>query len=127
MIVRRELDAIGKPGGHIFHERRRVAPLTATDQIRHDQFFSVARGPRPHVASAFRGGLGIGHELGFRVAERTNLVALDPFRRDVANCLVMEIHARVAGLNQQLGNGVDSGARDLRDRTNAVAVAKIRS
>ena len=48
------------------------------------------RGPRPHVASGFRGGFGELDVLLLGVAERPDFVALNALGGDVANRCVME-------------------------------------
>ena len=108
MTVCGELDAIGKAGGEIGHEGVGVFSVTTADQPGHDQLgIGIQRRPRPSVASLFRGSLGGLDILLLGVGERPDLVALDPAGRHAAHLLVVEGGTRLAGVDQQLGDGVD--------------------
>ena len=85
VAVRGGLDAVGEA------ERRSGVSAAVANMPRDNQFgVGIDGRPRPHVASAFRSGLGELDVLILGVAERPNLVALDSFGGDVADLLVMK-------------------------------------
>lgn len=88
MAVRRKLHAIGETVAQIVHKHHGALARTVADMVAHDQLgIGINRGPRPHVASAFRGCSRARHVLLLGVAERPGFIALNAARLHVANRL----------------------------------------
>ncbi len=125
MCLRGELNAISKPRLQVAHERNAGLLAALANVPGNDQFgVGIDPGPRPNVASAFRGALGEPNVLVLGVAERPNFVAPNGLGGDIADVRIMERRASQPSINQQLGNGIDRNAGHSGNRPHRTALAQ---
>ena len=88
------------------------------DIVNHDQLcVGVDRGPRPDIASNFRGSLRGRDILLLGVAERPDFVALDAAYRNVVNRLVVKDEACFTSLLNQLCDSVERHVDNAAERS----------
>jgi hypothetical protein len=123
MAVAGKLNAGEQPACEIGNEHLSRRAAAIPDKPGRDKLgIGVDRGPRPHVASPFRGGLrGLDVAL-LGIAERPNLIDLDAAASEVAERQALELRASLPGIDQQLRDGVDAHARDAGNAAKAHAL-----
>jgi hypothetical protein len=103
MAVGGELDPVGEAAAQIVHEGHGIFAVPRADHVGDHQLrIAIQRGPRPRIASPFRGSLGVRNVLLLGVGEAPDLVALDPSGPHADDVLVVILRARLARIDQQL-------------------------
>ncbi len=124
----RDLDALrGDPAAQVIGDGQGGLAAAVPDEVAHHELgIGIERRPRPHVASAFRGGLGGCDVLRLGITERPDFIDLDPLRPHAHDQLVMEGQAGLASVHKQLGHSVDRDIRHTADRAHGRTLAEHR-
>lgn len=127
MTVCCKLYAIRKSRCQISDEVIGVASGTASHKPARNQFgIGAERRPRPNISKAKPSPQVFGNVLFFGVAKRPNLIALNPFARQIAERLVLILGASAAQIGDEFDHGIFCNARHADGRANRIALDQSR-
>jgi len=113
MAVRGYLNAVRETPGQVGDESICGLAASVADDPRHHQLgVGIEGGPSPNVARSLRRGLCSRHVLRLGVAERPNLIELEPSAREIVERLLLVLAAGFASVYQQFHDGDDGTIDD---------------